>query len=233
MQNPSKSIFGLANFNSESIKKFLEETDAGKRLTKKEERILLIAAQDGCEVAVHRLVQSCYRVITKEATNAVDKHRFGRANAEDLFFSCFHAAVERLFEAIRRFDTKYDVYFITYAMSWIKLGIRKEIEADAKQMRPINNIADKTEAGFVPVEDAEDVIDSNNYEPNTEMKSRLRAALNNGALDYTEKYVLKSRYGIGGHEHTTDEIASVLHKSPKAITEIENSALRKLYKKLT
>ena len=214
------------------IKKFLKETDAGPRLARSEEKGLIESAQAGNRDAAIRIIESCYRVITSETSKFITQHRYGRTKSEQLFFACFHNAVTHVYEALSRFDPSYGTRFITYAMQWIRLGIRKEILVDAKSFQPINNLTDKTEMGFVDIDEIEELEDVE-YDQKKDEKTLLRQALNNGFLSFVEKYVLKSRYGLGGQEHTTDEIASVLKKSTKAILEIENGALRKLYLRLS
>jgi len=228
----SYSHFPGKGFDSEAVNAFIEATPAGRRLTKKEEADYIREAQAGDDSAKEALVRASYRLITNEVTNFVQRHRHGQANEETLWLSAYSHAIVKLYDAINRFDLSFGTRFITFAMSWIRLGIRKEIFHDAQRHRPIRNFQDKTEAAYVDVEEALHLEDRSGVKDNKDLIDQLITVVNNGVLDETERFVIKCRYGIDSFEHTNEEIGSVLGLKTTRVSDIESRALRKLFVKL-
>jgi RNA polymerase primary sigma factor len=113
----SKDSLNSLNLYFQQVKKIMI-------LTPEEEKDLIVKAKNGDENAFKKIIIANQKLVVKEALKYYFK--------EDNFLDLVNEGNKGLIEALKRFDTKRENRFYTYALWWVRSEIRRYLSKNQK-----------------------------------------------------------------------------------------------------
>lgn len=214
-----------------TVQLYYQDIKSFKPLTREREIELIVKAKSNDKEATEQIVKSNLKFVVDVA-----KRYTGRGASMDDLISEGNIG---LLQAIKKFDEKQNVKFISYAVWWIKQAMLSFIaNAQAKANREYygeealnvslenNTLYDENYMDDVAKKDA--IYD---YENLDEKKHELRDIVNALMIKLSkrEKTILEYRFGINGRkELSLQEIGETMKLSKERVRQILVKTLRKL-----
>lgn len=212
------------DIDNECIRRYFNDLKKIKPLPKEEETILLKRYKLYNDIeAKNKIIESNLKYVITIAS----KYRGNGVPFSDLISE----ANNGLIEAIDKFDTGYDIKFLTYAKWWILSSIKKTIEKSPSKMEiELNLYTDRDDNDDDCTNPQKNESIENEYcetMDDTYLGEYIKSLMND--LTQSEKEVIELCFGMNcDKSHTFTEIGEIKNLSSERIRKIYQKAMKKI-----